>query len=186
VGQRGALAYRTTVDLVEDTVERDIISCVLVGSLLFATGCSSSYEVSSASDAEKSFSTFNADVQNRSGVIVCQDDRELDATNIVASPDSTRFVNEQDATITIVPTATVKRVVFKNRLIGFLEWAGIGALVCGGIGIALSSSNQDASGVGASYAIMGGPVGVVIGGIGGVIAGHRYRYNFPIAKRSER
>lgn len=155
---------------------------VTLGVLVFCfllVGCSSSYDVSSSPDADRSFSAFNSDAYNRSGVIVFQDDSELDARDIVASTNSTKFVNEATDSITDVPTHTVKRVVFKNRLIGTLEWAGIGAVVLGGIGLMVSADNQDASGVGAVYAILGAPAGAVIGGIGGAIAGHRYKYQFP-------
>jgi hypothetical protein len=158
-----------------------IVSGVLVFCII-QMGCSSSYVVSSSPNADVSFSTFNTDAEGGSGTIVFQDDSELEARNIVASPDSTRFLNAATDSITVVPTHTVKKVVFKNRFIGFLEWAGIGAVVCGGVGIALSASHQDASGVGAAYAILGGPVGAVIGGVAGVVAGHNYRYEFPLTK----
>jgi hypothetical protein len=142
-------------------------------------GCSSSYVVSSSPNADLSFSSFTTDAEGGSGTVVFQDDSELEARNIVASPDSTRFLNEATDSMTVVPTHTVKRVVFKNRFIGFLEWAGIGAVVCGGVGLSLSANNKNASGVGAAYAILGGPVGAVIGGVCGVIAGHSYEYQFP-------
>jgi hypothetical protein len=155
---------------------------VILGVVVFCilqVGCSSSYDVSSSPNADKSFSTFNTDAYDKSGVIVFQDDREMDARSIVASTDSTRFLNVATDSITVVPTHAVKRVVFKNRLIGSLEWAGIGAVVLGGIGLMVSADNVDASGVGAVYAVLGAPAGAVIGGIGGVIAGHRYKYQFP-------
>lgn len=158
-----------------------IVSGVLVFCII-QMGCSSSYVVSSSPNADLSFSTFNTDTEGGTGTVVFHDDREVEARNIVASPDSIRFLNAATDAMTVVPTHTVKRVVFKNRVIGFLEWAGIGAVVCGGVGLSLSANNKNASGVGAAYAILGGPVGAVIGGVAGVVAGHNYRYEFPLTK----
>jgi hypothetical protein len=160
-----------------------VISGVLVFCIV-QVGCSSSYEVSSSATADKSFSTFNADASDRSGVIVFQDDSELDARNILASTGSTRFLNEATDSINVVPTHTIKRVVFKNRFIGILEWAGIGAVVFAGVGLALGASHEGEE-AGVAYVVYPGPVGAVIGGIGGVIAGHSYKYDFPLTKGRE-
>jgi len=171
----------------EVTVKRKIVSNVLVASLLFSIGCSSSYVVSSSQNADKSFSTFNADAYDRSGVIVFQDGAELNAKNIVASTDSTRFLNEKTNTTTVVPTLAIQRVVFKKRFAGFLEGFWIGALVGVPAGVGLVVFGMP-KGEGESYVIaavfVGGLVGGLIGGISGFVIGHSYEYQFPITEES--
>jgi len=89
-----------------------VICGVLVFSIL-QMGCSSSYVVSS-------FSTFNADAYDRSGVIEIQDGRELDARNIKTGLDSTRFLNKTTDAKAVAPTHSIKTIVFTNHGVGFL------------------------------------------------------------------
>ena len=165
-------------------MRRKIVSCFLVASLLFCIGCSSSYEVSSSSNIDPSFDTFNVDAYDRSATIVFQDGRELDARNIVASPDSTRFLNEKTDAITVVPTHTIKKVVFTNRGIGFLEGFAWGALIGAATVLAVSaaSPSQGHEFSGTEWTLffmaLGAGTGGVIGGIPGVIIGHSYEYQF--------
>jgi len=156
-------------------------------------GCSSSYEVSSSPDAETSFDTFNVDAYDRSGTIVFQDGRELDARNIIASTDSTRFLNEKTDAITVVPTHTIKEVVFTSHGVGFLdglEWgAGIGAVTGVTLGLLGSRSGNgawgsDVAGISMGFGAIGAAVGGVIGGIWGGIAGHSYENQFPASTDS--
>jgi hypothetical protein len=170
-------------------VKREIVSCVLVASLLFSIGCSSSYEVYSSPNSDKSFSTFNADAQNRSGVIVFQDDSELEARNIVASADSTRFLNETTDVMTVVPTHTIKTVVLRSSGVGFLEGFGGGVLMGATTSAILISANpkgerhisRDWMLLGAAA---GGTLGGLIGGISGFVIGHSYKYQFPTSADS--
>jgi hypothetical protein len=168
---------------------------VIFGVLVFCIlqlGCSSSYEVSSSPTGDSSFTTFNVDASDRSGVIVFQDDSDLDARNIAAAPDSIRFLNEKTNAITAMPTHTVKKVVFKNHGVGFLEGFGWGAgigIVSGAILGLIGSTSKYSGSTGEDVAwatltlgAIGGAVGGVIGGIWGVAAGHSYRYEFPLTK----
>ncbi len=164
-----------------------VVSCVLLVSLLFSIGCSSSYEVSSSPDADPSFNTFNVDAYDRSGTIVFQDGRELGARNIMVSKDSTRFLNENTNATTVVPTFTIQKVVFKKRFAGFLEGFWMGALVGvpAGVGLVVFGMPE---GEGESYVIaavfVGGLVGGLIGGISGFVIGHSYEYQFPTSADS--
>ena len=143
-------------------------------------GCSSSSVVSS-------FNTFNVDVYDRSATIVFHNGSELDGRNIIASPDSTRFLNEKTDAITVVPTHTIRTVVLTSAGAGFLdglEWgAGIGAVMGFTLGyIAHGSGEHDVAysmGAGAIEAAVGG----VIGGIIGVGVGHSYNYQFVPSSR---
>jgi len=162
-------------------VKREIVSSVLVACLLFSIGCSSSYEVSSSPNSDKSFSTFNADARNRSGVVVFQDDSELDARNIVASADSTRFLNETTDVMTVVPTHTIKTVVLRSSGVGFLEGFGGGVVIGATTSAIWISANEekwhgDTKLLGAAA---GGTLGGLIGGISGFVIGHSYKYQFP-------
>jgi hypothetical protein len=51
--------------------------------------------VSSSLNTDPSLNTFNVYAYERSATLVFQDGREVDARNITASPDSTRFLNEK-------------------------------------------------------------------------------------------
>lgn len=161
---------------------RKMVSSVLVASLLFSIGCSSSYVVSSSPNVDKSFSTFNADAYDRSGFIVFQDGTDLDARNIVASTDSTRFLNEKTNATTVVPTLTIQKVVFKERFAGFLEGCWIGALVGVPAGVGFGILAVPKGELQAPDAILigfvGGLVGGLIGGISGFVIGHSYEYQF--------
>ncbi len=166
------------------TMKKTIVSCVLVGSLLFCIECSSSYMVSSSLGAEESFSTFNADAEGRSGTIVFQDGRKLDAQNIIASPDSTLFLNGETGAITLVPTQTIRKVVLTSHGVGFLEGFGWGALVGSAIVLAIYTGDSghtielDPAGVIGFVLLFGGGAGGVIGGIPGLIMGHSNEYQF--------
>jgi hypothetical protein len=163
-----------------------LIICIIL------MGCSSSYVVSSSQNAEPSFKTFNVDVYDRMATIVFKDGGELDARNIVASPDSTRFLNDITGAMTAVPTHAIVKVLQTNRGTGFLEgiaWgAGAGVvagLLTGLVASASSSGNTHAFGgadmadVTLALGAAGGGAGVVIGGIIGVSIGHRYEFGFP-------
>lgn len=166
-------------------MKRKIISCVLVVSLSFSIGCSSSYLISSSSTAEQSFDTFNVDAYGRSGTIVFQDGRKLDVQNIVAFADSIHFLNGTTGARSVVPRYTVKKIVFTNRGIGFLEGFGFGALV-GAVSVLILIAASPGQGRqefgGADFALflvaVGAGGGGVIGGIPGVIIGHSDEYQF--------
>jgi hypothetical protein len=161
-----------------------VTSCVLLLSLLFSIGCSSSYEVSSSPNADSSFNAFNVEASDRSATIVFQDGRELGVRDIIASPDSTCFLNEKTDAITVVPTHTIQKVVFKKRFAGFLEGFWIGALVGVPAGVGLVVFGMP-KGEGESNVIaavfVGGLVGGLIGGISGFVIGHSYEYQFPVS-----
>ena len=159
-------------------MKREIVSCVLVASLLFSIGCSSSYVVSSSPNADPSFDTFNVDARDRSGTIVFQDGRKLDARNIIAAPDSIRFLNEKTNAITVVPTHTVKKVVFKNHGVGALYGLGIGALVGAAIILVMASGPNEDEGLVAAYTLAGAAGAGAIGGVFGLGIGHSYEYQF--------
>ena len=168
---------------------KKFVSIVLIMSLLVSIGCSSSYEVSSSANSSTSFDTFNMEVSDRSATIVFQDNSELNVGNIIATPDSTRFLLDNDSTV-VVPTHTIKKVVVKNHVIGLLEgfgW-GVGLAVATITVVAIANGNNGGSnrGIGGSslfetYLFFGGILGAglgIIGGTIGVIAGHSYEYNF--------
>jgi hypothetical protein len=157
-------------------------SCVLLVSLLFSIGCSSSYEVSSSPTADSSLNAFNVEASERSGIIVFQDGRELNVSNIIASPDSTRFLNEKTGERTVVPTHTIRTVVITNHGVGLREGFGWGALVgtvTASALLAASGAEIDSDSVVWAVLLFGGVPGGVVGGIWGVIAGHSYEYQFP-------
>jgi hypothetical protein len=159
-----------------------VVWSVLVFCIL-QMGCSSSYVVSSSPETDPSFKTLNVEAYDKSATIVFRDGRELGARNIMASADSTRFLNETTDAITVVPTHTIKKVVFTNRGVGFLEGFGWGALIgsaTASVLFAISPEVEiDSDSVVWAVLLFGGLPGGVIGGIWGGIAGHTYEYQFP-------
>jgi len=154
---------------------------VLLSFFLVQMGCSSSSEISS-------FDGFNADAEGRGATIVFLDGRELDVQNVLAFPDSTHFWNDDTKALTVVPTLTIKDIVLTNRLVGFLEGAGLGAM--GGCVAILAmgggTSQEHGFGAGADVAsmiLLGAGAGGVLGGIPGVIIGHSHKYQFVIGPR---
>jgi hypothetical protein len=165
-------------------------SYVLPLSLLFSIGCSTSYEVSSSPNGGSSFNAFNVEASERSATILLQDGGELGVRNIIASPDSTRFLNARTNETTVVPTHTIRTVVLTSAGAGFLdglEWgAGIGAVTgvtCGLIAYKPGGEwGSDVAGISMIVGAVGAVAGGVIGGIIGVSVGHSYRYEFPLTK----
>ena len=160
---------------------------VISGVLVFCSiqlGCSSSYEVTLSANADPSFETFNVEANDRNATIVFRDGRELDVRNIMASTDSTRFLKDTADAITVVPTRTIKKVVFTNHGVGFLEgfaWgAGIGAVTFATLALVNGEGAWGADLLGTTlfFAAVGGAGGGVIGGIVGVSIGHSYEYQF--------
>ncbi len=177
---------------------KEIISCFLVVSVLSCVGCGSSNVVSSSPDSELSFNAFNVDAYDRSGTIVFQDEKALDARNIIASNDSTRFLNESTNLTTVVPTFTIRKVIFTNHGVGFLEgfgWgAGIGLVSGAALGLIATNGQTSSHSFGGAddlsvilaVAGLGGAAGGVAGGIWGVAAGHSYEYQFRTSTDSEK
>jgi hypothetical protein len=144
-------------------------------------GCSSSSQVSS-------FDEFNADAEGRSVTVELQDGENLEARNVLALPDSTRFWNVAANTITVLPTRTVKNVVMTNHLTGLLEGVGFGAL--GGslaiLAMGGGTSSEHGFGGGADVIgmiLLGAAVGGVIGGIPGAIIGHSHTHQLAASPR---
>lgn len=167
----------------EITVIRQIISGVLVASLLLSVGCSSSYVVSSSANPGPSFDIFNIEARGRSATIVIQDGGEWEGKNILASSDSTRFVIETTDAPMVVPTRTIKKVVFTNLGVGFLEGFGLGALAGSVAVLALRAAGPSGGefsdwSYGLFFTLLGAGAGGVLGGIPGLIMGHSYTYEF--------
>ena len=169
---------------------REVFSCILVVFVLSCIGCGSSYEVSSSPDSDRSFSTFSVEAYDRSGTIVFQDERAIDVRNIVASRDSTRFLNETTGATIVVPTSTIRKVIFTSHGVGFLEgfgWgAGTGVVSGATLGFIATNGHTSSENFGGAddvevilgLAGLGGAAGGLIGGIWGVAAGHSYEYRF--------
>ncbi len=100
------------------------------------------------------------------------------AHNVVAAPDSTRFLNEGNEVITVVATHAVKKVVFTNPGTGFLEGFGVGALVGSAFIFAIIPRTVSVGADVAGATLGGGALGGLIGGIIGLVIGHRYEHVF--------
>jgi hypothetical protein len=140
---------------------------------IIQTGCSSSFDVSSSPNADPSYTSFNVDAYGRSGMVLFRSGRKLGARNIVASPDSTRFVNDRTDAMAVVPTQSIEKVVFRNRWTGFLEGFGLGALAGASTVLALRGADHTVL-----FTAIGAGAGGLIVGILGMISGHSYEYSF--------
>ena len=150
---------------------------------IFHLGCSSSYIVStSPQDEHISFSKFNAILENEKVTIVFQDDSRVDGRGILATPDSTSWLNPTTGIQTAAPTQKVKKIILTNRGLGTLEGMGIGVLAGGVVGLLTAVVTGPHPGEDgftyAVYPILGGGVGLIAGPIYGVIKGHTYEYEF--------
>ena len=163
---------------------RKVVSCVLVASIVFSFGCSSSYEVSGTPGAEYSLDSFNVEAYDRSGTIVYQDRTKVEGRNFVAMPDSVHFVNAFTEVTTVVPIRSVQKIILKNHWIGWLEGFGWGALiVASAVAVMAGASPSDGGGrFGSGWTVffvaLGAGAGGVIGGFLGLIIGHSYEYQF--------
>jgi hypothetical protein len=165
-------------------MKRLMVSLLPVGTMIWALGCSTSYQVSSSPNAEPSYATFNMKAVENDGLIVFRDGGEVDAKNIVASRDSTRFRSMPSDALTVVPTQSIEKVVFTNHGSGFLEGFGLGALG-GGVTVlvirGVSAPGGEFSGAAytIAFTLIGAGVGGVLGGIPGLIIGKSVEYRFP-------
>jgi len=155
--------------------------CAVLAGCLF--GCGSTYQVRSEPGAEESLNAFNIDAYDRSGTIALEDGREVDARNVRVTPDSTYFMGGKSRAAAVVPFRSVRTVVFKNHVIGFLEGFGIGAFLGAGVGLALGSSSKGGAHSGleidaAGIALIFGAAGALLGGVPGSLIGHSYEYQF--------
>jgi hypothetical protein len=112
-----------------------------------------------------------------------QDGSEVEARNVIASSDSTRFLVQKTNAVGVVPTSTIGNIVITNHGDGFLEgleWGAIAgaATIMVFYGVFSEEIELDSGGV-IVFGLVGGVVGGAVGGICGVIAGHRYEYQFP-------
>jgi len=146
-------------------------------------GCSSHYVVSSDTNSDPSFSTFNTDAAGRRGTIVLHDGEKIGARKVKTDPDSTSFVNTLTGARTVVSNHAIDKIVFTSSGIGFLEGSGIGLLAggLGGLAAAWIIVGRGAGEEGLAYVFLplfGGGGGLLLGGIIGGSIGHSYEYMF--------
>lgn len=111
-----------------------------------------------------------------------QDGRALGARNVIASSDSTLFLDPTTAAVRTVSTRTIKKVIFTNRGKGFLEGFGVGAAVGTVVTLVFyaifgDQIELDPGGV-VAVGVAGALAGGAIGGITGLIIGHTNEYSF--------
>jgi hypothetical protein len=168
----------------EAAMSREVVSCVLVVSLLVYAGCSSSYVVSSASSTGRSFNDFNVNAYGKSARIVFRDGSETDVGNVVASPDSVHYVSEETGRLAVIGTQAVKTIVLTDHVAGLFEGfgygAGAGALAVLIVSAASPGGGHEMSGadIVVAFTLIGAAGGGVIGGIWGAIVGHSNEYRF--------
>ncbi len=146
-------------------------------------GCTSSYIVSSTPhDEDVSFSNFNALAKNRSARVILQDSTILHAQEMMVEQDSVYFLDEHSGGRTVMPTLSIKKIVFRNRILGLLEGAGFGVLAGGAAGLlAAVVTGPHPAEEGLVYIggpLLGGAAGLLIGPMYGVIKGHNDEYEF--------
>jgi hypothetical protein len=158
------------------TISSLIIFCFLV------TACSTSFVVSSSSE-DTSADEFNNFVQGQEAEIILRDSIVNNAIDVYLSADSLHWNNSEDMFKSSVVKSDVRKVIISSKLIGGLEWWGIGMLAGGIAGLLtawpLAAAADPQSQTGWYYVILI-PTGVVVGALAGIITGiiigHRYEF----------
>ncbi len=155
---------------------------MLFGLAIFLCGCSSSYTVSSAGkpNSEYSYQEMNEELTGRDVNIELKDGRDISAKEVIISEDSVSWVDAHSDSMFSIITAEVKTVARKNPWVGGAKGFGIGFIPGAVLGFAAGSSlNRDFGGSGAApaLAVVFGSATGVIGGLVGLIVGHKYEYH---------
>ena len=169
------------------------LTAILVGLAICLYGCSTSYTVSSAGkpDTEYAYQEMNQELNGRHVTIEMKNGSELSAAEVTISNDSVSWINAGTADRSTSVARSVKRIAFKNHLIGALEGLGFGLIGGGGLGAlvgnALDRGGGDfGSGFGAAVGfIIGGGAGVFLGTLTGAGIGHSYNYEFTMTEQSD-
>ena len=160
------------------------IELLLIISFLFPC-CSTTYQVAAVEGPDQiTYSQFNSLASDKTSIIEFVDKSSLNAFAFRIGPDSASWGRE-DGDRVVVPSSQVKLVTFLNRGLGFLEGLGWGALTGLGAGVAwgvLIETGKTSKSEGGLAVILSAVLftsgGIPIGGIAGVIAGHRDHYVF--------
>ena len=161
-------------------------AAILVGIAICLYGCSSSYTVSSAGkpNTEYSYQEMNEELNGRHITIEMKDGEELSAADVSISKDSVFLVEMSTDEKSNLSTRNVKRIAFKNHLVGGLEGLAIAPVVFVG-SWGLSGFSEE--GIGGSEGWEApAALGLIAGGIGmitGAILGHSYNYEFLSAEQ---
>ena len=162
------------------------LTAILVGLAICLYGCSSSYTVSSIGkpNAQYSYQEVNEELRGRDVKIELKDGGEIYAKEVIVSNDSVTWLDASTTEKTRVATQRIKRVVFKNHLVGGLEGLGIGLGGGSGLGVIVIGATSTHQGeIGEHWVeiglVLGGGTGTVVGLITGSIIGHSYNYDFP-------
>jgi len=166
---------------------------LLAGTLLLATGCSSTHRVTESTDGQKArranthrYSRVTEEVSGKTVRVSLRNGQWREMENLHVGPDSTTGTQPDGNQISF-PTSMVKKVEFRKGGRGFLEGLGIGAGTALGSAVLAGFASDGPLGGGAAGAalvvLLAGPQIAFIGGLtGGVIggaAGHRRTYLFP-------
>lgn len=162
------------------------LSVILIGLAICLYGCSSSYTVSSAGkpNSEYSYKEMNEELNGRHITIEMKDGEELSAEDIIISRDSVSWVDMNTDEKSNLGTRNIKRIAFKNHLVGGLEGLVIAPVVFVG-SWGLSGFSEEGIGGSAGWEAPAA-LGLIGGGIGmitGAIIGHSYNYEFLSAEQ---
>ena len=157
-----------------DTTLHIFWSLVLAGLLPLAVGCTSTHQVTRESDG---YARVTEDLTGKTVQVTLHDGRTMALKNFYVGPDSTTGTQPRGVDRTF-PTSSLYKAEVTERGIGLFQGAGLGIatpLATGGV-ISLFEEDEfiPASALVALLSVPGG----LIGGIIGVIRGHRDVYRF--------
>jgi hypothetical protein len=161
---------------------KTFLQFLFVLSLLLITACSSSFVVSSSSE-DTSIDEFNNFVLGQEAEIILRDTTVNNATNVYLSTDSLSWNEPENILKGSVAKSDVRKVIINSKLIGGLEWWGVGMLAGGIAGLLtawpMAAAADPQSQTGWYYVILI-PIGVVVGALAGIttgiIIGHSYEF----------
>jgi len=130
---------------------------------------------------------MNGELNGRHVIIEMKDGRELPAEEVTISNDSVLWVNASTAEKSSSVARSVKRIMFKNHLVGGAEGLGI---ICPVVFVgSWGAGGFSREGIGGSDGWeLPATLGLIGGGIGmitGAIIGHSYNYEFPSTEQSD-
>ena len=152
---------------------------ILFSFAILLCGCSSSYVVCPQGGADSlSYHEFNGKIREDRVEIELSNSRTMLGNNLKIKNDSAEWYDVSSDSAFVIPANQIKTVINNNHWSAALTGFGYGAIGGGLLGFWAGDSTSDAGWGKFTAALVVGTVGGILGGIGGLIIGHKDEYEF--------
>jgi hypothetical protein len=152
---------------------------ILFSLVIILCGCSSSYVVSPQAGADSlTYHEFNDKIREDRVEIELTNGRTMLENNIEIKNDSAKWYDASSGNSFGISVNQIKTVIKNDHWAAALQGFGYGAIGGGLLGYWAGDSTADAGWGKFTAALVVGTLGGILGGIGGLIVGHKDEYEF--------